>query len=145
MTTRAVGRGPRSLAGNAIETFGLRALTFGVSVGVNIAVSRALGPEGRGQYALAVLSAISLTAITKLGLEHANVYLLGTAHVAPSRLASQNALIALGGGVSGAVMLMLAPAIVPSVFGDVGVGNLALAAMSIPFLLHTQLAAGLQN
>ena len=42
-------------------------------------------------------------------------------------------------------MLILAPAIMPSVFGDVGVRNLALAAMSIPLLIHIQVAAGLQN
>ncbi|MBA3739598.1 MAG: polysaccharide biosynthesis C-terminal domain-containing protein [Chloroflexi bacterium] len=137
--------GPRSLAGIAIETFALRALTFGIGVGVNVAVSRTLGPEGRGQYALAVLGAITLAALAKVGLEHANVYLLGTARVAPERLASQNALIALGGGLTGAIVLILAPAIMPSVFGDVGVRNLALAAMSIPLLIHIQVAAGLQN
>jgi O-antigen/teichoic acid export membrane protein len=116
-----------------------------MGVAVNIAVSRTLGPEGRGQYALATLSAVSVVVLGKVGLEHANIYLFGTARVASDRLASQNALVALGAGLPGAALLTLALAAFPSVLGDLGVGNLALAALTIPFLLHVQLVAGLQN
>lgn len=73
------------------------------------------------------------------------MFLLGTERVAPQRLASQNALVALVAGFPGAAVLLIAPALVPSIFGDLPVMNLALAALAIPFLLHVQLAAGLQN
>jgi O-antigen/teichoic acid export membrane protein len=114
-------------------------------VAANILVSRTLGPEGRGQYALATLCALTIVALGKIGLEHANVFLLGTARVAPERLASQNVLIALVAGLPGAAVLLAAPIVFPSIFGDLSITNLALAALAIPFLLHVQLAAGLQN
>lgn len=140
-----MNHGRRALFDSAMETLALRALAFGVGVGVHIAISRALGPEGRGEYALAVLGALALSVLTKVGLEHANIYLLGTAHVESERLASQNALVALVGGLTGTALLMSAPHILPSLFGAVESADLTLAALAIPFLLHIQLAAGLQN
>jgi O-antigen/teichoic acid export membrane protein len=137
--------GTRSVASNAFETFALRGSIFALGVLVNIAVSRTLGPEGRGQYALATLGALTIVALGKLGLEHANVYLLGTVRIAPGRLASQNLGAALAAGLVGALVLLLAPLLFPTLFGNLPVGNLALAASTIPFLLHIQLAAGLQN
>lgn len=129
----------------AIETFVLRGLGFALAIGVNVLLARALGPEGRGEYALAILGALTLVVLGKLGLDHANVYLLGTLRIPAERLARQNLLVALAAGLPGAVLLVLAPRLLPGVFGEVPVVYLAVAAATIPIGLHLQLTAGLQN
>ena len=134
-----------SLAGTALETFVLRSFVFVLGVAVNIVVSRGLGPGGRGEYVLTTLSALTIVALGKLGLEHTNVYLLGTKRMAPSRIAAQNVVVAAVAGVVGFSVLVGAPMLLPSIYATTDRANLALAALTVPILLHTQLAAGLQN
>jgi len=133
------------LVRRSTETVLLRGSTFIVSLGLSVVISRGLGPEGRGYYSLAILSALVLATLGKLGLEHANVYLLGTVGVPRMRLASQNALVSLVTGLFAIVVLLLAPSLLPAVFGDMPIGYLALAGFTIPFTIHSQLASGLQN
>jgi len=142
--TEPAGSSP-SLGRSALETLALRALVFGMAVAFNVAVSRTLGPDGRGQYALATLSAVTVAALAKLGLEHANVYLFGSLRTEPSRLARQNTFVSLAAGLPGAAALMVTPLLIPSLFRDLPLGYLGLAAATIPFLIHSQLAAGLQT
>ena len=134
-----------SLAGTALETFVLRSLIFVLSVAVNIVVSRGLGPDGRGAYVLITLSATTIVVFGKLGLQQANIYLIGTRRVDPRRVSSQNLLVAGIAGIAGVVLLLLAPVLLPSVFGGTAFVNLAIGALTVPILLHTQLATGLQN
>ena len=53
-----------------------RIFEFTVSMGSVILVARALGPEGRGKYALMTLIPMLLTLVTTFGITNANVYLL---------------------------------------------------------------------
>jgi O-antigen/teichoic acid export membrane protein len=110
-----------------------------------VAISRGLGPEGRGTYSLAILTALVLTTLGKLGIEHANVYLLGTVRVGREKLASQNFLVSAITGIPAILLMIAAPLLLPSVFADTPVVYLALAGITIPFAIHAQLAAGLQN
>lgn len=134
-----------SLVGIALETFVLRTFMFMLVVALNIAVSRGLGPSGRGEYVLTTLSALTIVALGKLGLEHTNIYLIGTRQIEPSRLAAQNLIVAGGAGIVGFAILVAAPELLPSVYATTDRTHLALVALTVPILLHTQLAAGLQN
>jgi len=134
-----------TLALNATETFLLRTSALAIGFGVNVVVSRALGPEGRGQYALTLLAALILATLGKLGLENANIYLVGTVNVPIARLGAQNLVVSLLAGLPAMLILALAPAILPSVFGDLPLPLLLIAGATIPFAIHSQLAGGLQN
>ncbi|MGH2498740.1 MAG: polysaccharide biosynthesis C-terminal domain-containing protein [Candidatus Limnocylindria bacterium] len=88
---------------------------------------------------------MTLVVLGKVGMEHANIYLLGSLRIAPERLARQNLVVALMAGLPGAILLILMPSLLPDVFGDVPFEFLAVASATIPLMLHFQLAAGLQN
>jgi len=133
------------LALKATETLLLRVSALAIGLGVNVVISRALGPEGRGQYTLAVLAALILATLGKLGLENANLYLLGTAHVPAARLGAQNLVVSLVAGLPAILLLAVGPTLLPTIFGDMPVGLLLLAGVTIPFAIHSQLAGGLQN
>ncbi|HEY1421382.1 MAG TPA: oligosaccharide flippase family protein, partial [Candidatus Dormibacteraeota bacterium] len=51
-----------------------RIAAFGFSLVTNIILARALGPEGRGVYAVAVLIPAILSLLIQLGIGPANVY-----------------------------------------------------------------------
>ena len=107
----------------------------------SVVLSRALGPEGRGQYYLPVLAATALIALIKLGLDQANVYLAGSRAVALGRLSEQSGFVAAMMGVGGAAALVALPAVLPGIMGDVPAVFLLLAALTIPFTLHSQYSA----
>jgi len=130
-----------SIVSDSAKTLFLRLLLTAVGLGASVLISRGLGPEGRGAYYLPVIAAGTTAAICKLGLEQANVFLYGTQHVAPERLSGQNGLIALAMGGLGALVLVLAPRALPGLFSGTPVALVALVALSIPFILHTQFSA----
>jgi O-antigen/teichoic acid export membrane protein len=127
------------------ETFVLRALLILVALGVTVLVSRLLGPEGRGIYYVAIVASAVLVAFAKLGLEQANVFLVGTRTIAFEHLAAQNLLVSFLVGGSVALLFLAAPAALPAVFSDVPMPLLMIAGLAIPLSIHTQLTAGLQS
>lgn len=68
----------RSLARAAADVAGTRIVLLVLGLGVSVLIARALGPAGRGEYALVV--AVSATAVTlgHLSIEQAQVYLTST-------------------------------------------------------------------
>ncbi|MGH7394711.1 MAG: polysaccharide biosynthesis C-terminal domain-containing protein, partial [Candidatus Methylomirabilales bacterium] len=106
-------------------------------------ISRGLGPEGRGQYYLPIVAAGTMVAICKLGLEQANVFLLGTRGLSVDRLSGQNGLVAFAMGGLGLVLLLLSPSVLPALFADTSMVLMLLAGLTIPFSLHAQFSAGL--
>ena len=72
-------------------------------------------------------------------------FLFATRKVPIRAIAAQNGLIALGAGGTAFVGLLLARPSLPGLFGDTPLLLLLLAGLSIPFVLHTQFTAGLQN
>lgn len=135
----------RSIVSDSAATFLLKVLLFGLGSATSVLLSRGLGPEGRGVYYLPVIAAGTMVALCKLGLEQANVFLYGTRGLSIGRLSGQNGLVALGMGVLGAVGLLLAPSLLPSVFVSTPRTFIVLAGLAVPFSLHTILATGLLN
>ena len=111
----------------------------------SIIISRGLGPEGRGLYYLPVLAAATLSSLAKLGVEQANVFLFANRKVPVDSISGQNGLIALVAGGSALVALLAARPALPELFAGTPLLLLVLAGLTIPFLLHTQFTAGLQN
>lgn len=136
-------RGGRSIVSDSAETLLLRVLLSGVAIGASVLISRGLGPEGRGQYYLPIVAAATMVAICKLGLEQANVFLLGTRDLSVDRLSGQNGLVAFAMGGLGLVLLLLSPSVLPALFADTSMVLLLLAGLAIPFSLHAQFSAGL--
>jgi len=132
-----------SILSDSAETLLLRLLLSAVGFGASVLISRGLGPEGRGAYYLPVVAAATMAAFSSLGLEQANIYLLGTRKISPERLCGQNGLVAISMGGIGLALLLLAPSVLPSVFADTPTGLLLLTGLTIPFALHTQFSAGL--
>ena len=86
------------------------ALAFGVA----IVVARALGPEGRGVYALVLLSASIAQAILSLGMGVAAVYELGKGSAPVARvIANTQQVVIFSAAMSGALVLLAWP-----LFGD---------------------------
>lgn len=135
--------GGRSIVSNSAETLFLRVLLSGVAIGASVLISRGLGPEGRGQYYLPIVAAATMVAICKLGLEQANVFLLGTRGLSGDRLSGQNGLVAFAMGGLGLVLLLLSPSVLPALFADTSMVLMLLAGLTIPFSLHAQFSAGL--
>jgi O-antigen/teichoic acid export membrane protein len=135
--------GERSISSSGAETLFLRLLLSALSLGASVLISRGLGPEGRGAYYLPIVAAATIAAFSTLGLEQANVYLLGTRKISLERLSGQNGLVALSAGSIGLALLLLAPSVLPWVFADTPMGLLLLTGLTIPFGLHSQFSAGL--
>lgn len=137
--------GLRVVASRAAETLALRVAVQVVAFLASVLISRGLGPEGRGLYYLPVLAAATLSSLAKLGAEQANVFLFATRKVPVGSISGQNGLIALVAGGTAFLALLLAPPLFSGLFGDTPLLLLVLAGLTIPFLLHTQFTAGLQN
>lgn len=106
-------------------------------------LSRALGAEGRGIYYAPVLGALTLLTLCKLGLDQANVFLLGSRSISVSRLVGQNGFIALWAGLVGCAGTVALHWVVPSVFGETPLSFLLLAGLTIPFGIHSLLSGGI--
>lgn len=141
--SRAGGERPASIVADSAHTFVLWVLTYGVGFVASVLISRGLGPAGRGEYYLPIVTAGTMVALCKLGLEQANVYLFGSRAVSIARLAAQSTLVAGVVGGLGILLVQAAPALLPALFADTSRLFLALAALTIPLSLHAQLVAGL--
>lgn len=135
--------GGGSILSDSAETFFLRLLLSAVGLGASVLISRGLGAEGRGEYYLPVVAAGTLVTFCKLGLEQANVFLLGTSRLSIHRLSGQNGLVAVAMGGLGVLGLLLAPRALPALFADTPLVFLLLAGLTIPLALHSQFSAGL--
>lgn len=66
-----------NLGRSIVQTLGRQLLVTVLGMGTVVLLARTLGPEGRGQYAVALLLATSLGKFLNLGVAPANVYFLG--------------------------------------------------------------------
>ncbi len=133
-----------SLFAEASAILLLRLFTYLSLFASTIVVSRALGPDARGAYFLVLVTAMTLAVITQFGLAQANVYLLATRNKSIEVLAQQNASAAVLSAVVSAALIPLVALTTPGIFTDVAVSHLFLGAATVPFIVHTQLTAGLQ-
>jgi stage V sporulation protein B len=132
-----------SIATDSAYSLALKLSLYVTGFGASILISRVLGPTGRGLYYLPVVTAATVAALCTLGLEQANVFLFGNARATVERLWTQSGLVALAMGVLGAAATLAAPLVMPGLYSATPLSLLLLAGLTIPFSLHTQLAAGL--
>lgn len=69
-----VGAPRQGLVSSASLTFATRLVAFGFSGATNVILARALGAEGRGVYAVAVMASAIMSLLAQLGIGPANVY-----------------------------------------------------------------------
>ena len=141
--TSVAGRRVRTATSDTIESFLLKVLLYGVGFGASIIISRGLGPSGRGIYYLPVVTAATVAAFGTLGMEQANVFLFGSRGVPIARLWAQGGMVALILGLLGGILLVSAPSLLPETFGTTPTMLWWIAAIGLPFALHTQFSAGL--
>ena len=69
--------GLRRLAGNIASTLGRQTAANTINLGIMVLLARALGPQGNGQYSLALLLPTMLGQLLNLGVSSANIYFVG--------------------------------------------------------------------
>jgi O-antigen/teichoic acid export membrane protein len=115
----------------------LRLCSAAVGFGSSIIVARALGPTGRGLYALPVAVVGIAFALSHIGLEHANVY-LAARRVSLRRLWANATIVALGIGVaSWAVFAVVYPVSRTNVLEGLPASWAVVSIAQLPFLLLT--------
>lgn len=108
----SVAVSPARFAGDAVTLMGAQGIITIVAIGTSIITARALGPEGRGHFGLALLFASALVTFTDFGVGWAGVrYAASRAWPAPAILASHalaGAVRVLITGVVGLVLIAVA-------------------------------------
>lgn len=136
LASSSVGRGGRLLV--------FRAGQFAFLFLLSLVVTRALGPAGRGQYALALNLATVVWVISHLSVEHAIGRMLARKEATLVELCHLASLFALTLGVLGmAATLAIGIPVRDSMLGSASLGTVVLAAATIPFTLVGQLATAL--
>ncbi len=117
------------------------ALAFGVAV----LVARALGPEGRGVYALFLLSASLAQTVLSLGLGVSAVYYLGKGAHSVSRVVANGQQVTLASAAVSGLLVLLAWPLFGDRLADEGAPYWAFA-LAVPlFVDYTVLTAVLQG
>ncbi len=137
------GSPPGTVASHSVESFLLKLLHYGLGFGASVLVSRGLGVEGRGIYYLPVVTAATTVALSNLGVEQANIYLVGTRRVAFERLWAQGSVIAVLMGSLGLAAMLCLPSIARETYQATPASLLWLAGLGVPFSLHILYTAGL--
>ncbi|HEX8431418.1 MAG TPA: oligosaccharide flippase family protein, partial [Longimicrobium sp.] len=130
--------------GNATQTLVTRAALLAGGVAANIFVARALGPAGRGYYAVALAVTGLGVQLASLGLHASNTY---TAARNPARipaLLADSLRVAFLGGVGAFLVLvffLLSPSVAP-LYGSVAVIAMAAVPVGVLALLLQSLLLG---
>jgi O-antigen/teichoic acid export membrane protein len=123
---------------------GFRAVQFGALFLLSLVAARALGPDGRGQYALALNLATMVWVLTHFSVEQSVARMLARREATLVELCRLSSLFVLTLGLLGAVVaLAIGLAVRGSMLGDASAGTVALAAATIPFTLAGQMATAL--
>ena len=113
-------------AGSRIAVTAAGALT-------TIVLARLLGPAGWGTYFVAQSLFLLLTVLTGLGIEHGITYYVGSRRWDPRAAYSTALRVALLVGLGGAVVGLIAHALVPSAFADLSLWLTAAVVAGLPF------------
>lgn len=136
LVTSSLGSGGRLLV--------FRAVQFAFLFLLSVVVTRALGPTGRGQYALALNLATVVWVVSHLSVEHSIGRMLARREASLTELCHLAAVFALTLGVAGAgSALAIGLAVRDSLLGDATTATVILAAATIPFTLIGQMATAL--
>ncbi len=130
-------RARQAVAHSAAMAFGGQLLRSTFAMLGTLLVSRALGPEGRGQVAVASAAALSFGALCLLSLESSNTYFLAQRRFSLSVIARASSTAALL--VAPVALLLQAVFFVAtrhSVFSGVETAAVLIAAATVPFTVH---------
>jgi O-antigen/teichoic acid export membrane protein len=116
-----------------------------MSFGVAVLLARALGPQGRGVYALFLLSASITQAVLSLGLNVSAVYYLGKGTHALSRVVANVQQVTLASAVVSGLLVLLAWPLLGDELADREVPYWAFAFAVPLFVDYNALAAVLQG
>jgi O-antigen/teichoic acid export membrane protein len=114
-------------------TFATRLIGFVIALGTSVLLARALGPEGRGIYALAVLLPSLIVTFGNLGIGAATTYYVARKEFRRQQILGNNLLIGLGVSVVGVIAgLVVIVFFREAVFSGVPVRYLLLALILVP-------------
>ncbi|HET7590139.1 MAG TPA: lipopolysaccharide biosynthesis protein [Solirubrobacterales bacterium] len=123
---------------------GFRAVQFLFLFGLNLVATRALGPSGRGQYALALNLATVVWVISHFSAEQSIARMLARREASAEELSRLGSFLTLTLGLLGtALALALGLALRDQLLGGAAPATVVLAAATIPFTLAGQLATAL--
>jgi O-antigen/teichoic acid export membrane protein len=125
----------RPLTGGAVMGTASRLVVAVAGSAMTILVARLLGPEGAGNFAIALTVIFVLTVLTTLGVEHGVAYYVSSGRWGAAHAFATTQRVALGIGSLGAVLGVAGRLVVPSAFGDLTVAQTALVAGALPFAL----------
>jgi O-antigen/teichoic acid export membrane protein len=130
------------------ETYVTQIVLIGLGLVTNVAVARALGPQGRGLYAVAMTVGVTGVQLTNLGLHASNTYYLARNRLLLPILVGNSFAISfgLGGGIAATMgaVFHCEPELAP-VRGPLLVLGLLWIPFGLAFLLMENLLLGLQQ
>ncbi len=133
-----------SSIGSGGRLLGFRAVQFAFLFLLSLVVTRALGPEGRGQYALALNLATMIWVVSHLSVEHSIGRMMARKEASLVELAHLASFFALSLGLVGmAITLAVGLPIRGALLGSASPATVILAAATIPFTLIGQMATAL--
>ncbi|HKT83948.1 MAG TPA: lipopolysaccharide biosynthesis protein [Solirubrobacterales bacterium] len=133
-----------SAMGSGGRLLGFRAIQFVFLFLLSLIATRALGPEGRGQYALALNLATMVWVISHLSVEQSVARMMGRREASLEELCHLASFSALALGLFGvAVTLAIGLPARDALLGGANPATVVLAAVTIPFTLIGQMATAL--
>jgi O-antigen/teichoic acid export membrane protein len=133
-----------SAMGGGGRLLGFRAVQFVFLFLLSLIATRALGPDGRGQYALALNLATMVWVITHLSVEQSVARMLARKEASLVELCRLASLFSLTLGFVGvAITLVIGLAERDTLLGGASAATVVLAAATIPFTLVGQMATAL--
>ncbi len=127
-----------------MSAFGIQIATYVVAFVASVAISRAVGPGGRGEYYIAVTAALTAGIVLDLSMVRVLTYFLAARGYDLAELAGATSAItllvsplALGGMACAFVLLR------HSVFAGISLGDYTIAAISVPFQMSLNWMVGL--
>lgn len=136
LVSSTMGSGGRLLA--------FRAVQFVFLFLLSLVATRALGPTGRGQYALALNLATVVWVVSHLSVEQSVARMMARGDATVVELCHLSSLFALGLGLLGtAATLAIGIPARGALLGDASTATVILAAATIPFTLVGQMATAL--
>ena len=119
---------------NVSITFATKVILSLVGLASSIIVARAIGPEGKGLFSLAILAAAVVFNATSLGIGTGSGYFLGGKKIALESLAGNWLTLSLLIGISVMfVSMLLAPSIIPHILPSVPVWFVIATLTTVPF------------
>jgi O-antigen/teichoic acid export membrane protein len=133
-----------STLGGGGRLLGFRAVQFAFLFLISLVVTRALGPDGRGQYALALNLATMVWVVSHLSVEQSVARMMARREASVVELCRLSSFFALTLGLFGmAATLTIGLVARDALLGGANAATVILAAATIPFTLIGQMATAL--